>query len=416
MNAIAIIAAALLVVAAQVPTGPARVEPPPVRSGTSSIAGRVVDAAGKPIEGAAVGLVERPAIVAGRRPLTRSSKALTNRDGAYVFSDIAAGSYIVLVSDEHHLPTSAGVWIEILEGETRGDLNLQVRAGAIVRGRLIDQEGQPLSGVMVVAWLGDGNQMGGKGQSDADGRFEIRTAELGPAFIAAEISGRAGHGYSRVFYPGVLNREAAQTITMEAGVATDIELHVPEITEAGISAHLSGPDGYRIDQLTLLRPETKWRLPLNIHESTVSAINLRPGRYVLEARATAGDEALAASAVVDLQAVDIEVPLHLQPAGSVSGKIVLERGGLPPVDDVRVAAVWTIDGIEVKPSPDEINVGPDGVFRFTGLFGHRDFRVVGLPDDWQVTAIRAGRSVITASGLDIVSGSTTELTIVVARR
>jgi len=411
--------AALIVVITQAPTWPPpRPEPPPLRSGTSSIAGRVVDAADKPLEGAEVILSEKPVPVAnGGRPLMRSSKTLTNRDGDFVFRGIAAGTYLVFVTEGHHLPTVAGGGeIEILAGETRGDINVHMRAGGIVRGRLIDHDGRPLAGVGVSAWLDEGGRMGGRAQSDADGRFEIRSIQPASVVIAAEVVGRAGQGYSRVYYPGVLIREEAQTLAIGPGVAADIEFQIPEITSAAITAHLSGPDGYRLDELNLLRPDTNMRLPLNTRESVVSTINLRQGRYAIEARATADDEALAAFAVVDLQSVDIEVPLHLQPAGSVSGKIVLERGGLPPVAGVRVAAVWTSGGVDMKPSHDEIVVGPDGAFRFTGLFGHRDFRLIGLPDSWQVTAIRAGRSDITASGLDIASGSTTELTIVVARR
>ena len=411
--------AALLVVAAQAPVRPPRPEPPPLLPGTSSIAGRVVDAADKPVEGAEVILTEKP--VPGTNSPMRSSKALTNRDGFYEFRNISANSYLMLVMHKHHQPSCLASWsqcpeIDLLPDQARANLDVQMRPSGSARGRLIDFEGRPVSGIGVMAWF-EGRPVPGGTQnvSDADGRFEINGMPPGLAVIAAEVRGGQA-GPTRVYYPGVLDANEAQPFMIAAGSTIEIEMRVPEITATSITANISGPDGYRIDHLNLLRPETKMRLPLSTHESVVTAINLRQGRYVLEARATVGDEALAASAVVDLQAVDIEVPLHLQPAGSVSGKIVLERGGLPPVNGVRVVAVWTIDGVEVKPSPEETSVGPDGVFRFTGLFGHRDLRVVGLPDDWQVTAIRAGRSDITASGLDIASGSTTELTIVVARR
>ena len=102
MNTVAIIAGALLVVATQAPMRPVRPEPPPVLPGTSSIAGRVLDAADKPIEGAEVRLTEKPD---GPNALMRTSKTLTDRDGFFVFPGVRAGSYLTLVLHKHHLPS-----------------------------------------------------------------------------------------------------------------------------------------------------------------------------------------------------------------------------------------------------------------------------------------------------------------------
>jgi hypothetical protein len=49
------------------------------------------------------------------------------------------------------------------------------------------------------------------------------------------------------------------------------------------------------------------------------------------------------------------------------------------------------------------------------LFGRRQFQLLGLSDEWRVTAVRAGRSDVT-SGIDLTPGSTTEITVVVSRR
>jgi hypothetical protein len=411
---------ALLVVAAQAPMrkGP---EPPPVGSGTSSIAGRVTDSADKPVEGAEVVITEKP--LAGQRPVMRSSKTLTDRDGSYEFRNIGANTYMLFVSHSRHLIGCFPLVgqcsdIELLTEQSRADVNVQLRPAGSVKGRLTDHEGQPVADMIVNTWLAENHSMGGMpGRSDADGRFELTKLQPGTVVIAAEVMGRGAQGYSRVYYPGVLNASEAQPFTIEPGGTIEMEMRIPEITSASIAAHISGPDGYRVERVMLLRPETKSRLPVSLQENVATVINLRQGRYAVEARGAVRGDPHVAFAFIDLQSIDIEIPLTLEPAGSVNGKIIAERGGLPPVDGVRIAAAWTSDGVDVEPSnSDELPVGPDGAFRFTGLFGHRDFRVIGLPDDWQVTAIRAGRSDITTSGLDIESGSNTELTIVVVRR
>ena len=305
--------------------------------------------------------------------------------------------------------------IELLPNQARPDLNVQMRPAGRVSGRLIDATGGPLAGVQLTTWVGEIRGMGGMpARSDADGRFELRGLPPESIFVAAEV--HTAGGFTRIYHPGVFRLADAQPIAIEPGNPIEIELRVPDVTATSIAAPISGPDGYQVEDVTLIMPETKIRLPVNLQDGVANVINLRPGRYAIRVRGAVRGEPHAAFAFVDLQSLDVEIPLTLEPTGSVNGRIIVERGGLPPVAGVRVAAVWTSDGVAVEPSPDELPVGPDATFRFTGLFGPRDFRVIGLPDAWQVTAIRAGRSDITASGLDIASGSTTELTIVVARR
>ena len=415
MNLVIAIAALLAAAQALGPSGrPLRPEGPPVTPGTSSIAGRVTDSADQPIEGAAVVISERPR--AGERAVMRSSKALTSRDGYYEFRDIGANTYRLSATHADYLPCAARCpEIELLPGQSRADLNVQMHPAGRVIGRLIDATGGPLSGVQITTWAGENRGMGGMpARSDADGRFEIRGVPPESIFVAAEI--HTAGGFTRIYHPGVFSFADAQPIAIEPGSPIEIEIRIPEVTASSIAAPVSGPDGYQVDHVTLIMPETKIRLPVNLQEGVANVINLRPGRYTILARGMARGEPHAAFAFVDVQASDVEIPLMLEPAGNVNGRIIVERGGLPPVAGVRVAAVWTSEGVAVEPSPDEIGVGPDATFRFTGLFGHRDFRVVGLPENWQVTAIRAGRSDITSSGLDIASGSTTELTIVVSRR
>jgi hypothetical protein len=218
-----------------------------------------------------------------------------------------------------------------------------------------------------------------------------------------------------VYYPGVLDSADAQPIVIEVGTTVEIELRLPRVTAAAITATVLGPDGFSLDRLRLMQPEKKINLPISSDNGVGRVINLRSGRYLIEARARHGEKSLAAFEFVELQDVDLDVALPLQPTGDINGRIVAGRGGLPPLDGVRVAAVWVRDGTELDPMGlDEINVGPDGVFRMNALFGRRVFRVIGLPAEWHVTQITAGRSDVTA-GLDVATG-VIELTIHVSRR
>jgi hypothetical protein len=101
----------------------------------------------------------------------------------------------------------------------------------------------------------------------------------------------------------------------------------------------------------------------------------------------------------------------------VTGRVVVDRGGVPPLEGLIVEGHWVAAGSTALDltGPPRVSVGPDGSFTMTGLFGRRRMQLFALPDEWHVVAVRAGRTDVT-SGIDLAPGSTTDLTIVVSRR
>ena len=109
--------------------------------------------------------------------------------------------------------------------------------------------------------------------------------------------------------------------------------------------------------------------------------------------------------------------MYLEPTATVTGRIIVDRGGTPPINNVTVEAHWIASGgtkLELT-GPERVSPGPDGSFSMSGLFGRRRVQLFGMSDEWRVVAVRAGRSDVT-SGIDLAPGSTTEVTIVVSRR
>jgi hypothetical protein len=403
---------------------------PPVAPGTASIEGRVIDAVSeKPIDGAEVSLIEwGRQIPPGSRP--GYSTTVANRDGVFTFRDIAAGAYQLTAYSKRHLRGCVGtalfgttpqgcVEARVEAAQQHGGVIIALTPGATIAGTIVDHEDHPLPNVSVVAKRIDEHrvdQLVGMNRSDVNGRFEFAGIAPGPVQVSVETMHADGAGLVRVFYPGVLAEREAEPVAVEAASAIEIALRVPRVTAFDIIAQVFGPPGFTVDGVTLMRPETMMRLPISLTDGVGSVINLRQGNYVVTAHGTAGGDPLAAFALVDLRD-NVELSLQLLPTGTVTGRLIIERGGLPPVDGVRVAAVWTDGAIPIEPRTTvETGVGPDAVFRLDNLFGTRLFKVVGLPNDWHVTAIRAGRTDITSSGLEIASGSITDLTIVVARR
>jgi hypothetical protein len=151
-------------------------------------------------------------------------------------------------------------------------------------------------------------------------------------------------------------------------------------------------------------------------EGEASVADLAEGRYAIAARAVAGSDMLAAYQLIIVGEGEYAVPMQLEPTATVAGRVVVDRGGVPPIDGVTVEAHWVDGRLKLDlTGPERVPVAPDGSFAMRGLFGRRQFHVFGLSDEWRVTAVRAGRSDVT-SGIDLAPGSSTELTIVVSRR
>jgi hypothetical protein len=147
-----------------------------------------------------------------------------------------------------------------------------------------------------------------------------------------------------------------------------------------------------------------------------SISGLLPGRYFIAARGWIKNRAWAAFEIAAFVSPQLDVSLQMKPAGRITGKIVAQNGGLPPLDGLVVAAGWTDDDVEINPmTPDQVPVEADGSFNIEGLFGRRAMRLIGLPADWRVYAIRQGRTEVSGA-INVPLDTTVDITIVLARR
>ena len=421
---------------AQVPTR--RIpEPPPLLTGTASVHGRVVDAlSGNPIDGAEVRLVDttietETREIRGRtvatRTFARSGKALTNADGSYAFDGLRDGAYRLFVTHRMYLPSCMGPAlvrsecdaITVVTGQRVDAANISLSPGAIVRGRVLDKDGRPMPGATVrPEYANPLQQSVNSATSGPDGRFEITWVPPGSPLIRVDPGGGGLVWHRVMYYPGVHERDAALPVTVDAGAQVEIEIRMREIPSATIRTTLSGPEGYRLQKMTLANPDTRLLRSMTVGaDGAASIADLDEGRYIISATATVGSETLAAYQLIIVGVGEYDVPMYLEPTATLTGRVIVERGGTPPIDGVIVEAHWVASGntkLDLT-GPERVSIGPDGSFSMSGLFGRRQVQLFNLSDDWRVTAVRAGRTDVT-SGIDLTPGSTTELTIVVSRR
>ncbi|QEH32338.1 BlaR1 peptidase M56 [Aquisphaera giovannonii] len=158
------------------------------------VVGTVTDAATKkPLAGMTVEVT--PMRKHGGMPI----RAVTDADGRYRVADKEGETYWVHVypaSGSGYMPARKGM-LRWPAGEAELRVDLALRRGIVVRGRVVDEDtGRPLPNVSVQysptrknAHVKDGEDFRSPSLSDADGRFTL-TGAAGPGVIAAESPDR----------------------------------------------------------------------------------------------------------------------------------------------------------------------------------------------------------------------------------
>ncbi len=147
----------------------------PRRPDGGSVRGTVVDKDGKPIEGASI--VNRGGSSSDER------KATTDAQGRFRLDDVftkwgSVGGHELFVTAKHFAPQQ----LEFKPGDREhpAELNVTLAAGHRIRGRVVDEQGQPLADVSVYYADSDhGGELGGNATTDAEGRFEFDSLPAG---------------------------------------------------------------------------------------------------------------------------------------------------------------------------------------------------------------------------------------------
>lgn len=191
---------------------PAAGSPPP---GRLTIAGRVVDASGRPVEGAAVLAVPAeghgPGGVSAGSDVRIAAAATTEEDGRFLLRGIDPGRYQVRASQPGHGDAATEA-----DGGDR-DVKLQLPDAGRIAGRVVDSAGAPVPAFSVIVRRGDAGLqapvVATASVVDAEGRFTVDDLAAGSYKVVATALGRA---------PA---REVA--VQVAAGKTAEAELRVP---------------------------------------------------------------------------------------------------------------------------------------------------------------------------------------------
>ena len=410
-------AALALLAIAQVQVPPRdRPSPQPAPAGTAVIRGRVIAADNRvPIRRAIVMLINETLA----RPIRQT--IYTDARGRYEFRNLPAGEYLLEATPNQYQgqfvappnPPIGPARITVADGQIVDGHDLMLpRAGAIV-GRLVDADGDPLSGVYVSAQrVGSARTTYNAIASDEHGRYRIYRLVPGDYTVVAKPVGNTDPvgegapaiGYIDTYHPSAASRSESTPVRVRAGEETAAgDLVVIRARMLRISGMVTDSRG---------SPATPRTTVILSSEGASYGINLFPtgrftfgpqraGKYRVIARLAENFTAPAIEyGMVTLNLVDTDVEdlvVTMKAAATVSGRVVFEGGTAPtlPRDTLTVRATERSPERTPDFRPPLGRVGADLSFTLRGLVDELLIRTFDQIPGWNLKNVLLGDRDIT---------------------
>jgi hypothetical protein len=417
---------------------PARRDQP----GAGSISGHVQAAGtGAPVQGTSVVLVTAPVVEShsSGRSLEPGRfdgrSAVTDASGAFSFTGVAPGAYRLIVSPAFHQgrylpaghgasrPNDAGRTITVRAGEDIRELMLTLPTGVAIEGHVVDEAGEPLSRMPVIAARvmpgSDVVQRIGHEPAATDdlGRYRIYGLEPGEYVVAVEgrsmpVARAAQPGmrpslteeellaFLTTFHPSTLVEASAQRIQLTPGRdAVGVDIAVVRARRFRVSGLVLDSQGVPLASAngSLSRAGGLSAKSLGFTSDAAGRFTLpavEPGEYTLAVGGGAwsspvGSTGRRETAELSLNvAADFEdVVVVTQPGLSVSGRLVLLDASPSSAPKPRITFRRDGDSSPGRSGDIEATIDSQLQFQAADLFGPRLVRVSGLPDGWAVKSI-----------------------------
>jgi hypothetical protein len=184
---------------------------------------------------------------------TGSRRVQTDNEGKFTFADVDSGRFSLIGQKTGFLngrfgargTGGAGTQIEVSGDQAVGNIKIELTPQAVISGRVLDEDGEPMQGQSVqvlrpqVQRTGGGRRMMGMGQQMTNDRGEFRIPNVAPGTVYLQVNpGRGGFGdfggrppletptnqpdkaemgYAPTFYPGTTDPAQATKIDVTPG-------------------------------------------------------------------------------------------------------------------------------------------------------------------------------------------------------
>jgi Carboxypeptidase regulatory-like domain len=357
--------------------------------------------------------------------MARPKNVTTDAQGAFEFRELPPGTYRLSANPGQYSAAylgmaygakkpngpgagDSGTPIELADGQAFDKATIALARGAVIVGRVTDDDGLPLARVQVytvmyVPGSSRGIRSGNGGQTDDLGQFRLFGLPPGDYTVAAEARGNTfvapnappeteedKQGFMTTYFPGTADEASAQRVRTKAGAETPgIEIHMVTgrlFHVTGVVTDSQGRSAARSSG-SLLKRTANLSFSSSFGFSTdeqgrFQMRNIPPGTYRLTVRqqqqgprnpdGSPVDPGEFASIPLTINADMDDILITTSPGATIAGAIVFENGP-PQVQgpfQMRVNAMaGDPEGMMGAPTPQPAPVSPDLTFMMKGLAG-----------------------------------------------
>lgn len=418
-----------------------RVEVGLLRSGAPR-SGGVLRVTAKPLQGAQ----ER------ERASASGLSALTGADGRFLFENVADGLYMVQLRRQGMFPWRGRQGlspsrIEVKEGVPVRGLRYALAPHAVISGKVLDEEGEPVQGAEVMAlrraWFTEPHRWfpeNAPARTDDRGEFRLHGLRPGkyvllvrPPSVAAIPGLPVRTVYASAYYPEPSDLSQAQPMEASAGEeAAGIVIRLRTVPARSISGAVVLPDGsLAVGSSVSAGPVIRNGIPAGEGRSLPGDApgkfridGLAPGRYRVIARMFSrvtpeqpvpAGVLLSAAREVDLTGGDAEgLEIRLAMPVAVRGKVVIEGPGSEAMNAQLKSLRVSIRNPETDLTGPPVTVAPDGAFQVSsfGTGKHVISVAGGALDQLYVAAIQTSSGAGASEGLEVTEGGAEQVTVI----
>lgn len=399
---------------AQEPTAAAK--KPEADPTKATLAGTVVDSlTGKPVKDVSL-------LLAGGKNALAPTTAKSDEAGVFNFKNVEPGSYVLMADHPRYARQTygsrnglmGGTMLTLTAGQSLAKLEFKLQSNAIASGRVLDEDGDPLSGFMVAAlrpaYLRGKRQFLplGTGISNDLGEFRIANLAAGRYFLVAftmnqaKAVTKASDGtesvYTATYYPNLTDVVGAGQVEVNAGRdVAGLDIRMAKAKSVRIKGRVAGlaenqkaqvrlvPQGAGLMAMLMGRTAQ-----LKMPEGTFELAGASRGVYELQAMDPSGmARALSTPLKVEVGERNIDgVQLDVLPAAELSGVLAMKGEKKEPLKGARLM-LESADTVVMMPPM--ASLGDDGTFTFKNLTPGKYFvRLMGGPEQGFIESVSLG--------------------------
>ncbi|HEY1945886.1 MAG TPA: carboxypeptidase-like regulatory domain-containing protein [Bryobacteraceae bacterium] len=339
---------------------------------------------------------------------------LSDAQGYFRFEGISAGQYSLRGDRPGFLmtlygakgPGQSGTFITLQAGQEMTDLSFGLIPQAVITGRVLDEDGDPVSGV----------QVEGLKQSWSRGKLRFMQQGMPAENEAPAIPGAPQLQQVRTFFPDSTSLDAASQITVAAGqTASGTDIHLQRVRTFHVRGKIAAGAGGRF--ILSLLPKDQSMLMFGAQASaakdhTFDISGVAPGTYTLTAvDIQNGRASPVARQPIEVGAADLnDVILSIVPPGTLRGHVLVEGDG-PAAPDFHPQLFLASD--EGVMAMSQVKFADDGTFSVENIRPGKYYpQINNAPEGAYLKSVRWGQQELLGKELDFSNGASGDLEIV----